>query len=81
MYSLDGVEQEAIQSSNMPFIGQERSIEIPFFATGVRVAIERLGFYWSTIAEDSGINTEEYCTKCYKVWGAVTNPKWDYLEC
>lgn len=81
VYSIDGEVQPELQSSNMPWIGQKRTIEIPHFATDIHVYLERLGFYWSLIHEDTGISTETYCTKCYKVWGAVTHPKWDYLQC
>lgn len=81
VYSIDGQVQPELKSSNMPWIGQKRTIEIPHFATDIHVFLERYGFYWTVIHEDTGISTDAYCTKCYKIWGAVTHPKWDYLEC
>lgn len=80
-YSIDGIPQPTIQSENMYFVTSKKSITIPYHATDIVVDMERLGFFWSTIASDHGITTENWCTKCYKVWGAVTNPKWGYLAC
>lgn len=80
-YSLDNIVQPLLVSGNLPFIGQTASFTLPYYAQDITVIAERLGFTWANIFQDTGINTATRCTKCYKVWGAVTDPHWDYLLC
>ena len=80
-HSIDGILQPIYVSDTMPFIGQKQSIEIPWYSQDIMVSLERLGFSWSEIKLDSNVDPTYYCTKCYKVWGSVTNPSWDYMDC
>ncbi len=80
-YTIDGIVQPLFISDNMPFINQKRSVEIPWYSEDIVVTLERLGFSWSIFAQDTNIDTTYYCTKCYKTWGAVTDPKWDHVLC
>ncbi|RMZ96451.1 neurogenic locus notch -like protein [Brachionus plicatilis] len=80
MYSIDGITQP-LEVSNSIAARQTQSITIPYFAKDLVVISEKLFFDWYTIFTDTGINMQTKCTKCYKVWGAVTNPQWDYLLC
>jgi hypothetical protein len=72
-----------ITSDSLAFVGQRANVIIPYYARDVKVTLERLGFVYTPIAQEllpqSVIATS--CTKCYKVWGAVTDPKWDYIDC
>ncbi len=68
-------------SKELPFIGDTTRVTLPWFSTGIVVSLEKLGFNWAGIFQDTDINTANYCTKCYKVWGDVTTPKWDYIDC
>ena len=45
------------------------------------MTIEVLGWNWFTVKEDTGIQTNTYCTKCYKTWGTVTGVNIDYVKC
>ncbi len=80
-YTIDNIVQPLFTSESMPFINQKKSVEIPWYSQNIVVYLERLGFSWSTFAEDTSIDTSIYCTKCYKMWGAVTSPRWDYVSC
>ncbi len=80
-YTIDGIQQGVIFSPNLPFIGNTAYITIPYYSKNIVVSVERLGFTWAGIFQDTGIDVAKQCTKCYKVWGAVTDPRWDYLEC
>jgi hypothetical protein len=80
-YTVDGVQQPAYQSPAMRVIYSKEFFTIPYYSTDIAVELQVLGFSWFTIHEDFGIGTDSYCTKCYKTWGAVTNAKWDYMEC
>ena len=80
-YTIDGIQQPLYISESLPFIGNTASVTIPYFAKDIIVSLERLGFQWAGIVQDSNINTATQCTKCYKTWGVVSDPKWDYLEC
>jgi hypothetical protein len=80
-YKIDGIQQPLYVSPSLPFIGNTASVTIPYFATDINVTLERLGFTWGGIIRDTNINTVTQCTKCYKTWGVVTDPRWDYLLC
>ena len=80
-YTIDGITQPVIYSPSLPFIGNTAYITIPYYAKDIIVSIERLGFQWAGIVQDSNINTAVQCTKCYKTWGVVSDPKWDYIVC
>ncbi len=80
-YAVDGVNQPTYVSPSMRVIYSKEFITIPYYSTDIVVELQILGFYWFTIHTDLGISTDSYCTKCYKTWGAVTNAKWDYIEC
>lgn len=80
-YSLDGIVQPLLTSHGLPFIGQTAEFTIPYYATDIVVYAERLVLYWIQTFEDTGINTLTRCTKCYKLWGVVGDPHWDYLLC
>ncbi len=82
-YSVDGIRQPMITSDSLPFVGQRTKVIIPYYARDVKITLERLGFVYAPFHQEvlpqSTIATS--CTKCFKVWGAVTDPKWDYIEC
>lgn len=80
MYSIDGITQPLMVSNNI-VARNTKSITIPYYARNLVVIVEKLFFDWFPILTDTNINMQTKCTKCYKVWGAVTNPKWDYLLC
>lgn len=80
-YVIDGVQQPLWTSANLPIIGNTAEVTIPWYSTDIVVSLERLGFNWAGIVQDTGINSNNWCTKCYKVWGDVSNPKWDYTDC
>lgn len=80
MYSIDGITQP-LKVSHSIIARTTRSITIPYYAKDLVVISEKLFFDWFPIFTDTNINMQTKCTKCYKVWGAVTNPKWDYLLC
>ena len=80
-YAIDGVNQPIWVSKSLPFIGNTAFVILPWYSTDIVVSLERLGFNWAGIVSDTGINSKNWCNKCYKVWGDVSNPKWDYVEC
>ena len=80
-YTIDGIKQAVIYSPNLPFIGNTAYITIPYYSKDIVVSVERYGFTWAGIFQDSGIDVAKQCTKCYKTWGVVTDPKWDYIVC
>ena len=80
-YKIDGVQQPLYTSQSLPTIGSAASVTIPWYSTDLIVSLERLGFNWAGIYQDTAINSLNWCTKCYKVWNVVTDPKWDYMEC
>jgi hypothetical protein len=81
-YVIDGINQPIYTSNELPFIGNRASVTIPFYSTDINVSLERwTGSNWASIKTDTGINTVNFCTKCYKVWNDVLNPRWDYIDC
>ena len=80
-YSVDGIRQTMYQSPSMQVVYRKEFFTIPYYATEIVVDLQVLGFSWFTIWADSGVSSEASCTKCYKTWGAVTNAKWDYVQC
>ncbi len=80
-YKIDGVQQPLWTSPNLPIIGNRAEVTIPWYSTDILVSLERLGFNWAGIVQDTGIDSAHWCNKCYKVWGDVSNPKWDYNDC
>ena len=80
-YTIDNINQPIYVSKDISFVGETVSATIPWFSKNIVVSGEGLGFSWYTIFTDSNINTAQYCTKCYKVWGDVSNPRWDYIAC
>ena len=80
-YKVDGVQQPLWTSKNLPIIGDTAEVVIPWYSTDIVVSLERLGFNWAGIVQDTGINSVNWCNKCYKVWNDVSNPRWDYISC
>lgn len=80
-YKIDGVTQPLWTSSNLPIIGDTAAVTIPWYSTDIVVSLERMGFNWAGIKQDTHINSINWCNKCYKVWNDVSNPKWDYMIC
>lgn len=80
-YYVDGIRQPLRISNSLPTIGGRASVTLPWYATDILVILENLGGDWSTIATDTYINNFNYCNKCYKVWGGVATPSWDYINC
>jgi hypothetical protein len=80
-YKIDGVQQPLWTSANLPIIGNSDQVTIPWYSTDIIVSLERMGFNWAGIKQDTHINSINWCNKCYKVWNDVSNPKWDYMDC
>ncbi len=82
-YTIDNIKQAQLVSDSMAFIGQRTSVLLPYYACNIKVTLERIGFTWASFATDSlpQSTVQNSCIKCYKVWGAVTDPKWDYIDC
>jgi hypothetical protein len=80
-YVIDGIQQPFYVSNGLLFIGNSVTTTIPWYATNVTVFGEKLFINYYNIFTDTGLNMTTSCTKCYKVWGAVTNPFWDYYAC
>ncbi len=81
IYTIDGIQQPMYVSPNLPIIGNRASVTIPWYARDIFVTGEKLFVNWYTIFSETGLNTTNACTKCYKTWGVVTNPQWDYYLC
>jgi hypothetical protein len=80
-YVIDGILQPNYVSRGLAIIGDSATVTIPWYSTNITVYGEKLFVLYYNIFTDTGINTTAACTKCYKVWGAVTNPYWDYYVC
>jgi hypothetical protein len=81
-YDIDGIRQPVLVSRKLHWIGQVATITIPYYAQNILVSLEKYGFFsWVGIAQDTGINTQNACTKCYKTWHTVTDSRWDYVIC
>ena len=80
-YTIDGILQPVFASGPLPFIGQSATVTIPYYAENIFVAGQKLFISYYNIFEDTGLNTSVSCNKCYKVWGVVTGPSWDYYTC
>ena len=80
-YSIDNIQQPIYVSREMAFVGEVTRVTLPWYVTNLVVSLEALGFSWYLVHADTYINTLNYCTKCYKVWGDVSNPRWDYIDC
>lgn len=78
-YKVDGVWQPPITSQEMAIIGNFDRVVVPWYSSEIQVDLERLGGTWSRIALDTSIDGG--CAKCYKLWGGVSTPSWDYIEC
>ena len=82
IYSLDGIRQPAITSNSAALLRKTEEIIISEDAEDVVVRIEKYAaFHWYLVHEDEDLDVEKECTKCYKVWGPVWKPHWDYVLC
>lgn len=81
-YTVDGIRQPQIVSDSLAFVNTKTSVTLPFYARNIQVTLERLGFTYAPFAQETLPQNvvASSCTKCYKVWGAVTDPKWDYID-
>lgn len=80
-YKIDGIQQPMFTSENLMFVGQQTSFTLPYYAQDLNVFIEKRFLSWVRVASDTAINTATQCTKCYKVWGVISSPRWDHVEC
>ena len=82
IYSLGGVRQPAITSNTAALLRRTEEVILPSDSEDVMVRIEKYAaFHWYLIAEDDNLEVDKECTKCYKTWGTVIKPHWDYLLC
>ncbi|CAF1094100.1 unnamed protein product [Brachionus calyciflorus] len=79
LYSIDGIIQPLKVSKTITIL-QSDTLIVPSNAKDLQVIVEQMTWQFTTIFTDSGISIDK-CTKCYKVWGLFTSPRWDHLAC
>ena len=81
-YSLNNVRLPAITSNVVSTFHRSEEITLPPNSNNVLVKIELLkSFSWKLIHQDENLGVSTECKKCYKTWGTIFKPRWDYLFC